>query len=77
MTPKKILGWGAVALVVVFISSGDTFKFLPKPARDASKTSREFVVSLWPKWLKPKDTNEQREKEIQKIEQGQPGQGTK
>ncbi|MFM6189728.1 MAG: hypothetical protein ACKPEN_23440 [Planktothrix sp.] len=68
MTPKKILGWGAVALVVVFITSGDTFKFLPKPARDASKTSREFVVSLWPKWLRPKDTNEQREKEIEKLE---------
>ncbi|CAD5977374.1 hypothetical protein [Planktothrix agardhii] len=75
MTPKKILGWGAVALIVLFISSGDTFKFLPKPAREASKTSRQFVVSLWPKWLKPKDTNEEREKEIQKLDQ--PGQGTK
>lgn len=47
MTPKKILGWGAVALIVLFISSGDTFKFLPKPAREASKTSRQFVVGLW------------------------------
>ncbi len=75
MTPKKILGWGAVALIVLFISSGDTFKFLPKPAREASKTSRQFVVGLWPKWLKPKDTNEEREKEIQKLDQ--PGHGTK
>lgn len=71
MTPKKILGWTAIILVITFITSGDTFNFLPKPARDASKTSREFLVSLWPEWLKPKDTNAEREQEIKKIEQGQ------
>ena len=71
MTPKKILGWAAILLVITFITSGDTFNFLPKPARDASKTSREFIVGLWPDWLRPKDTNEKREQELKKIEQGQ------
>lgn len=71
MTPKKILGWGAVVLIILFITSGDTYSFLPKPARDASKTSREFLVGLWPDWLRPKDTNEKREQELKKIEQGQ------
>jgi hypothetical protein len=41
-------------LVGIFISMGDQFQFLPKPVQKASYDSRQFVVGLWPSWLKPK-----------------------
>ncbi|WP_071592466.1 MULTISPECIES: hypothetical protein [Kamptonema] len=56
-------------LAVVFVMWGDSFTFLPKPVKDASLQSRNFVVGLWPKWLKPKNTNEQRQKDIENLEQ--------
>lgn len=71
MTPKKAIGWLVAALVIVFIASGDTFTFLPKEARDASRSSRNFLAGLWPEWLKPKDMNAEREKEIEQINKGQ------
>lgn len=66
MPPKKIL-YPFLALVIIFVSMGDSFTFLPKPARDASVTSRNFLISLWPQWLKPRDTNQQRDKQIDKL----------
>jgi len=69
MTPKKILGTAFVILVITFITSGDSFDFLPQSVRSASKTSREFLVGLVPDWLTPRDFNEQREKEVEQLQQ--------
>jgi hypothetical protein len=69
MTPKKILGTAFVILVIAFITSGDSFSFLPQSVRSASKTSREFLVGLVPDWLTPRDFNQQREKDVEKLEQ--------
>ncbi|MEB3883220.1 hypothetical protein [Lyngbya sp. CCY1209] len=73
MTPKKILGTALIILVITFITSGDSFEFLPKSVRSASQTSREFLVGLVPDWLTPQNFNEQREKDVEQLEQkGQP-----
>ncbi len=56
-----------VILTIAFIAFGDSLNFLPKPVKDASVTSRNFVVGLWPKWLRPRNTNEQRDKEVEQL----------
>lgn len=71
MTQKRLIQLFLIA-AVVFVAFGDSFKFLPKPARDASVSSRNFVVSLWPSWLRPRDTNEQRERQVEQLERGNP-----
>ncbi|MEK0180224.1 MAG: hypothetical protein EAZ78_22680 [Oscillatoriales cyanobacterium] len=55
-------------VTTLFIIYGDSWTFLPKPARDASVTSRKFVVGLWPSWLKPKDFNQQRQRDIDQLQ---------
>ncbi|MEA5499862.1 hypothetical protein VB834_13160 [Limnoraphis robusta Tam1] len=70
MNPKKLLGILFLLLVAIFITSGDTYEFLPKPAREASVKSREFIVGLWPDWLRPRDLDAQREKEIEQLQKG-------
>ncbi len=67
MPPKKLI-WSLIILVTAFIIAGDSFEFVPEPVQNASLKSREFVVGLWPKWLKPKQTNERTEKAIEEIE---------
>jgi hypothetical protein len=46
--------WMVAILIGIFVSMGDKFQFLPKPVQKASYDSRQFVVGLWPSWLKPK-----------------------
>lgn len=70
--PGKKLLWPLVIIVVVFVTLGDSFKFLPPAVRSASTQSRSFVVGLWPKWLRPRDTNEEREKEIEQLDKPSP-----
>ena len=67
--PKKNLFWLFVILVVAFIIAGDSLEFFPEPVQNASFKSREFVVGLWPDWLKPKDNNQRTEKAIEEVEQ--------
>jgi hypothetical protein len=66
MTPKKFI-LPAIVLLIVFITVGDQYKFLPDSARTASYKTRMFIVGLWPEWLKPKNQNEQREQEIEQL----------
>jgi len=66
MNPKKLI-LPAIVLLIVFITIGDQYKFLPDSARTASYNARIFVVGLWPSWLKPKNQNEQREQEIERL----------
>lgn len=66
--PKKNLIPLLILFIALFTLYGDTLKFLPKPVRDTSVASRKFFVGLWPKWLRPRDTNEQRERQIEKLE---------
>lgn len=65
--PKNKLIPIIVILGIAFVAFGDSFTFLPKPVRDASVSSRNFVVGLWPKWLRPRDLNEKREQDIEQL----------
>jgi hypothetical protein len=69
MTPKKLLGILFLLALATFITSGDTFEFLPPSMREASVTTREFLISLWPQWLKPQDWDAEREKDIEQLGQ--------
>ncbi|MEG4815648.1 MULTISPECIES: hypothetical protein [unclassified Microcoleus] len=66
--PKKNLIPLLLLFIALFTLYGDTLAFLPKPVRDTSVASRKFFVGLWPSWVKPKDSNKQREKEIENLE---------
>jgi hypothetical protein len=66
--PKKNLIPLLLLFIALFTLYGDTLTFLPKPVRDTSVASRKFFVGLWPKWLKPRDSNEQRQRQIDKLE---------
>lgn len=66
--PKKNLIPLLLLFIALFTIYGDTLTFLPKPVRDTSVASRKFFVGLWPKWLRPRDTNEQRQRQIDKLE---------
>ncbi|HLO49339.1 MAG TPA: hypothetical protein VK211_13055 [Kamptonema sp.] len=68
MAAKKLLPF-FIIVAIAFIAFGDSFAFLPKPVKEASVKSRTFVVGLWPKWLKPRDTNKEREKDIENLDQ--------
>lgn len=50
-----------------FVISGDSWTFLPPAARNASRQTRQFFGNLWPSWLKPVDTNEQRQQEVEQL----------
>lgn len=67
MPPKKLI-WSFIILATAFIIAGDSFEFVPEPMQNASLKSREFIVGLWPEWLKPKNTNERTEKAIEEVE---------
>lgn len=69
MSRRQLLGIFLLLVVAIFITSGDTFEFLPKSAREASRQSREFIVGLWPDWLKPIDLDSEREKELDQLGQ--------
>ncbi|WP_413162556.1 hypothetical protein ACL6C3_26200 [Capilliphycus salinus ALCB114379] len=69
MNPKKLLGIFFLLLVAIFITSGDQYEFLPPSAREASVKSREFIVGLWPDWLRPKDRDAERERELEQLQQ--------
>jgi hypothetical protein len=66
--PKKNVIPLLLLFVALFILYGHTLAFLPKPIRDASLTSQKFVVGLWPSWLKPRDMNQQRQQDIDKLQ---------
>jgi hypothetical protein len=66
--PKKNFIPLFLLLAVLFILYGDSLTFLPQPVRNASLASRNFAAGLWPKWLRPKDVNEQRERDIEKLQ---------
>lgn len=66
--PKKNFIPLLILVTVLFIIYGDSLTFLPKPVRDASLTSRKFVVGLWPSWVKPRDVNKQRDREIEQLQ---------
>ena len=66
--PQKKLIWAFVILVVAFIIAGDSLEFFPEPVQNASLKSREFIVGLWPEWLKPKETNKRTEEAIEEVE---------
>ena len=66
--PKKNLIPLLLLFIALFTLYGDTLTFLPKPVRDTSVASRKFFVGLWPKWLRPRDNNEQRQRQIDKLE---------
>lgn len=66
--PKKNFIPLLILLAVLFIIYGDSLAFLPKPVRDASLTSRKFVVGLWPSWVKPRELNKQRDREIEQLQ---------
>jgi hypothetical protein len=66
--PKKNLFWLLVILAAAFIIAGDKLEFFPEEVQDASFKSREFVVGLWPDWLRPKDNNQRTEKAIEEVE---------
>lgn len=68
---KKTLGFIFVILLAGFIIAGDSLTFLPPQVRIASVQSRNFVVGLIPKWIRPKNRDAAREQEIQKLEKGQ------
>ena len=66
--PKKNLIPLLILFIALFTLYGDTLTFLPKPVRDTSVASRKFFVGLWPKWLRPRDNNEQKQRQIDKLE---------
>jgi hypothetical protein len=66
--PKKNFIPVLILFVTLFIIYGDSLTFLPKPVRDASLTSRKFVVGLWPSWVKPRDMNQQRQRDIDQLQ---------
>ncbi|MGD1901447.1 MAG: hypothetical protein ACFB9N_04330 [Geitlerinemataceae cyanobacterium] len=66
MAPKKFVPV-LVVLAIVFVTTADSYAFLPDPVRNASYKSRVFIIGLWPDWLKPKNQNEQREQEIEQL----------
>ncbi|OCR01483.1 hypothetical protein BCD67_18470 [Oscillatoriales cyanobacterium USR001] len=64
---KKLLPF-FIILIIAFIAIGDSLTFFPKPVKEASVKSRTFVIGLWPKWLRPRNTNEGREKDIENLD---------
>lgn len=60
--------WFFGILVVAFIIAGDSLDFMPEPVQNASFKSREFIVGLWPDWLKPKNTNQRTEEALEEVE---------
>jgi hypothetical protein len=66
--PKKNIIPIVLLFVALFTLYGDSLTFLPKPVRDTSLASRKFFVSLWPSWVKPKEVNKQREKDIEDLQ---------
>ena len=66
--PQKKLIWFFAILAVAFIIAGDSLEFFPEPVQNASLKSREFIVGLWPDWLRPKDTNQRTEEAIEEVE---------
>lgn len=68
--PRNRLIQILLVLTIIFIAFGDQFTFLPKDARQASIKSRTFVMGLWPKWLRPRNTNEQREQQVEDLDKG-------
>jgi len=76
MLPKKMF-FPLTVLFIIFVITGDRLTFLPYPVRNASYQSRTFVLGLWPDWLKPKDQNQQREQEIEKLQGQAPSQELK
>jgi hypothetical protein len=66
--PKKNLIPLLLLLAALFTLYGDTLTFLPKPVRDSSVASRKFFVGLWPDWLRPRDFNEKRQEDIEKLQ---------
>ncbi|MCU0546665.1 MAG: hypothetical protein MUE44_31635 [Oscillatoriaceae cyanobacterium Prado104] len=67
--PKKNFIPLLLLIAVLFIIYGDSLTFLPQPVRNASIASRNFIVGLWPSWLRPRDFNEQRERDIDRLQQ--------
>ncbi|MGL5061039.1 MAG: hypothetical protein ACRC62_13785 [Microcoleus sp.] len=65
--PKKNFIPLLLLLAVLFVIYGDTWTFLPQPVRNVSVGGRNFVAGLWPSWLKPKDLNQQREEELERL----------
>ena len=65
---KKNLIPPFLLFVAMFTLYGDSLTFLPKPVRDTSLASRNFFTGLWPNWLRPRDFNEQRERDIDKLQ---------
>ncbi|NMG61116.1 hypothetical protein E1H12_22030 [Geitlerinema sp. P-1104] len=70
MNAKKVGFWATILIVIFFILDGDRWEFLPQPMRNASFETRMFFIGLWPDWLKPRDRDEQRQEEIDRL-QGQ------
>ncbi|MEG4088955.1 hypothetical protein [Microcoleus sp. Pol12B4] len=66
--PKKNLIPLLLLFAALFTLYGDTLTFLPKPVRDSSVASRKFFVGLWPDWLRPRDFNEKRQQDIDKLQ---------
>jgi hypothetical protein len=66
--PKKNVIPVIILFAALFILYGDTLTFLPKPVKEASLGSRKFIVGLWPSWLKPRDMNQQRERDIEQLQ---------
>ena len=64
----KKLTFPAFILAIAFIFAGDRLAFLPAPVRALSYNSRAFLGGLWPDWLRPKDRNEGRQDEIDRLE---------
>jgi hypothetical protein len=67
--PKKNFIPLLLLLAVLFIIYGDSLTFLPPPVRNVSVASRKFIAGLWPSWLRPRDFNEQRERDIDRLQQ--------
>ncbi len=66
--PKRNVIPLLLLVTALFITYGDSWTFLPKPARDASVTSRKFLLGLWPSWVKPKDLNKERQRELDELQ---------
>ena len=66
--PKKNIIPIVLLFVALFTLYGDSLTFLPKPIRDTSVASRKFFVGLWPSWVRPRDLNEEREKQIDELQ---------
>ncbi len=61
-----------IVIAVLFIGIGD--RILPQPLSDVSRNSRasinQFLIDLFPT-RKPKNPYEEREKQLEELEQGQ------